>query len=86
MDRSRGKIMSYQFLTAFPQMVSRITHANKDVQEALVRLIYRVIREYPAQSLWPAVGAMQSKVKARRDIMDQALRKAVVGCATYSGN
>lgn len=78
MDRSRGKVMSYQYLTAFPQMISRITHGNKEVQEVLVKLIYRVIRDYPAQSLWPAVGAIQSRNKQRRDIMDQALKKAIV--------
>lgn len=83
MDRSRGKITSYQFLTAFPQMISRITHTNKDVQEVLVKLIYRVIRDYPAQSLWPAVGAIQSRTKPRRDVMDQALKKAIVSCHVF---
>lgn len=81
MDRSRGKIMTYQFLTAFPQMISRITHSNKDVQEALIKLVYRVIRDYPLQALWPTIGAIHSKKQDRREVADTILRKSVVGRA-----
>lgn len=83
MDRSRGKIMTYQFLTAFPQMISRITHTNKEVQEVLVKLVYRVIRDYPLQALWPTIGAVHSNKKDRRELADAILRKSVV---SRSGN
>jgi serine/threonine-protein kinase ATR len=80
MERAVGKIMTYQFLTAFPQMISRITHSNLEVREVLVRLVYHVIRDYPAQALWPTIGAMQSTRKDRRDIAETILQKAMVRC------
>lgn len=77
-DRNRGKIANYQFLTAFPQMISRITHSNKEVREVLIKLVYRVIREFPAQALWPTIGAMQSTRQDRREVTDFVLKKAIV--------
>jgi len=82
MDRSRGKIMTYQFLTAFPQIVSRITHQNSDVREVLIKIVYRVVRDYPAQALWPIVGAMLSKRKDRQEVTDTILKRAVVSFTT----
>lgn len=83
MDRSKGKIMPYQFLTAFPQMISRITHPSRAVQDVLVRIVYRVVREYPLQALWPIVGAMLSRRKERREITDLILQKAIVSAARW---
>jgi serine/threonine-protein kinase ATR len=77
MERSR-KVQTYQFLTALPQIVSRITHSNPKVREALVRIVYRVVRDYPAQTLWLMVGPMLSKRKDRQSVAETILKKAVV--------
>lgn len=82
-DKSRGKIMTYQFLTAFPQIVSRITHQNPEVRDVLTRIVYRVVRDYPAQALWPIVGAMQSKRKDRQAVTEIILGKAKVSVLMY---
>ncbi|KAL7422782.1 hypothetical protein Q5752_002077 [Cryptotrichosporon argae] len=76
---SRGKIATYQFLTAFPQMVSRICHPNTNVQDALIRVMARVLREYPQQALWPLVGVMQSKRGDRQDACSRVLTRAKNG-------
>lgn len=78
MEKARFDVQTYQFLTSFPQLISRITHPNETVQETLVKVVYRVIRDYPAQSLWTTIGAMQSNQKERRSITDKVLKRAVV--------
>ncbi|KAL1406340.1 hypothetical protein Q8F55_008039 [Vanrija albida] len=79
MEKARFEVQTYQFLTAFPQLISRITHPNETVQETLVKVVYRVIRDYPAQSLWTTIGAMQSNRKERREVTEKVLKRAVDG-------
>ena len=53
-----------QWMTAFPQIVSRVEHRNNQVYPTLFKLITTVLQEYPQQSLWMFVSA----VKSNRDI------------------
>lgn len=63
--RSLEKLPHYQWLTAFPQVVSRIGHANLSVYKVLARIITAVIRTYPLQSIWSMVSVSQSKKEER---------------------
>jgi hypothetical protein len=54
-----------QWLTAFPQIVSRIDHSNKSVYDLLSNLIIRVLQEYPHQGLWLFMSVVQSKKPER---------------------
>lgn len=77
---AKDKIMPFQFLTAFPQMISRITHPTKRVRETLVRILSRVVRAHSQQALWPIVGSLLSKRKDRIGLTETILRRAEVSC------
>ncbi|GBG70226.1 hypothetical protein CBR_g6357 [Chara braunii] len=59
---------SYQWLTAFPQLVSRICHRNEEVVKHLKEIIKLVIQLYPQQALWTMAAVSKSGVAARREV------------------
>lgn len=65
-----------QFLTAFPQLVSRILHPEPSVNGVLYKIIASVIAKYPHQALWPMVGVMQSKRPERSRVCQVVLQRA----------
>lgn len=67
-----------KFFTAFPQLVSRIGHPNKDVSSILVKIIAKVLQKYPQQALWPMVGVMQSRRTDRKTVCAAVLHRAQV--------
>jgi serine/threonine-protein kinase ATR len=67
-----------QWLTAFPQIVSRIDHSNKPVYDLLSNLIIRVLQEYPHQGLWLFMSVVQSKKRERSMRGDAILKKLTV--------
>ncbi|GMK55487.1 hypothetical protein CspeluHIS016_0205430 [Cutaneotrichosporon spelunceum] len=76
MARSKDVIMPFQFLTAFPQMISRITHPNQRVRDTLVKILSRVVRAHSQQTLWQIVGSLLSKRKDRIELMESILNLA----------
>nr|XP_031859926.1 uncharacterized protein CI109_004533 [Kwoniella shandongensis]KAA5526998.1 hypothetical protein CI109_004533 [Kwoniella shandongensis] len=75
-DRSRKTLPPYQFLTAFPQIISRILHPHGEVGIVLKKIVAGVIRTYPQQALWPTVGVMQSKRADRKKACLSVLSRA----------
>ena len=69
-------IPAYKFLTAFPQLISRICHPHPDVASMLRRIIAKILIAYPQQSMWMMVSVMKSSysVRAKRckEIIDVA--------------
>eukprot|EP00850_Spirogloea_muscicola_P002685 SM000010S04323 [mRNA] locus=s10:934582:948443:- [translate_table: standard] len=67
---------AYQWLTALPQLVSRICHQNEGVLELTKQLITEVLRRYPQQALWTMAAVSKSALAARRqaatDVLDGA--------------
>eukprot|EP00850_Spirogloea_muscicola_P000260 SM000001S04662 [mRNA] locus=s1:1542427:1556327:- [translate_table: standard] len=67
---------AYQWLTALPQLVSRICHQNEGVLELTKQLIMEVLRRYPQQALWTMAAVSKSALSARRqaatDVLDGA--------------
>lgn len=57
---------SLQWLTTFPQVVSRIGHRSPLVQANLEKIIVVVLRMYPLQSVWSMVSVAQSKKDERK--------------------
>ncbi|KXS21067.1 hypothetical protein M427DRAFT_310695 [Gonapodya prolifera JEL478] len=51
---------SYQFLTAFPQIVSRICHKNKNCSDMLETIMVKVLQVYPQQALWQMMSVAKS--------------------------
>jgi serine/threonine-protein kinase ATR len=63
--RSLDRLPVYQWLTAFPQVVSRIGHANISVYKVISKIILQVVRTYPLQSIWSLVSVSYSKKEER---------------------
>ncbi|THH12376.1 hypothetical protein EW145_g35 [Phellinidium pouzarii] len=65
----------YKWLTAFPQIVSRVDHKNNHVFTTLSSLIATVLQEYPQQGLWLFMSVMKStkpkREKRGRVILEQ---------------
>ena len=78
MDKARKELPTYQFLTAFPQVISRIGHPKKEVQALLRKIIALVIIDHPQQALWPIVGVMQSNRPDRKMACEMVVQRAKV--------
>lgn len=59
------KLPSYVFLTAMPQLISRICHPNAEVQEILEAIIVSVLSLHPQQTLWHLIPVAKSTIKSR---------------------
>lgn len=77
-NKARGELPAYQFLTAFPQIVSRIGHPKKEISGLLRKVMALVIQEYPKQAMWPTVGVMQSNRADRKQACMEVLHRAQV--------
>ncbi|ORX38472.1 hypothetical protein BD324DRAFT_641616 [Kockovaella imperatae] len=75
-DRSRRELASYQYFTAYPQIVSRIGHPVKEVSVVLVKIMSMVLEHYPQQALWPTIGVMQSIRPERKTKCQAVLTRA----------
>ena len=65
MKRMAETLPAYQFLTAFPQIISRICHKNKNVFAVLEQIIIAVLTVYPQQALWAMMSVSRSTYKIR---------------------
>lgn len=59
------KIPAYVFYTALSQMISRISHPNKQVYELLADIITRVVTNHPQQALWALLATVKSSASDR---------------------
>lgn len=77
--RMTGKLPTYQLLTAFPQLVSRIGHQNKSTYDILEGVIVKVLIQYPQHALWHIVAVGKSLNKVRSNRCSAIFSKAKVG-------
>jgi len=47
-----NSLAPYQWLTSFPQIISRLTHSNPRVYAFIKDIIVKVFGEYPQQAMW----------------------------------
>ncbi|ORX89906.1 hypothetical protein K493DRAFT_288711 [Basidiobolus meristosporus CBS 931.73] len=73
--RLNERLPAYQFLTAFPQIISRICHRNKNVFEVLELIIMNVLTAYPQQALWSVMSVSRSTYKIRANRCNAILAK-----------
>lgn len=66
----------HAWITALPQLISRLCHPNPEVAAVTRHIIARVTEAYPQQAMWALVGVSKSAVAARR-----AAASAVVAAA-----
>lgn len=69
-SEARSKLPAYQWLTAFPQIVSRIAQSHPTVYAQLEKIMVNVVSTYPRQAMWSMVGLhnsnKQESAKAKR--------------------
>ncbi|KAF9238832.1 hypothetical protein BU15DRAFT_88266 [Melanogaster broomeanus] len=65
-------VPAFKWFTAFPQIVSRVGHTNAKVYTSLSKLISKVIREYPHQTLWLFASVVKS-AKSNRGSRGRAI-------------
>ncbi|KAJ9607992.1 serine/threonine-protein kinase M1 [Cladophialophora chaetospira] len=51
--------------TILPQIVARICHPNKTVQEMLINIVIRVVKAFPQQAFWTLLAVVESQQKDR---------------------
>lgn len=71
-----NRLPTFQFLTAMPQLISRISHPNSKVQEVLEAIIVTVLGLYPQQSLWHLMAVAKSSHKGRVQRVSSIFSKA----------
>ncbi|KAJ4304960.1 serine/threonine-protein kinase M1 [Kalmusia sp. IMI 367209] len=60
------RMPAYPWYTAFPQIITRISHPNKSVWEVLQLIIIKVTGQYPQQALWGLLAVQNSQQDDRR--------------------
>jgi serine/threonine-protein kinase ATR len=73
--RLNEKLPKYQFLTAIPQLISRISHKNVSVKVLLETMIVGVISVYPQQTLWHITAVAKSTLTSRSMRIQSILAK-----------
>lgn len=67
-----------QWLSALPQLISRINHENRRIRDLILLLCDRVVREFPDQAAWMLVSTNHSddpeRVKYCKALLDRATR------------
>ncbi|XP_041373194.1 serine/threonine-protein kinase ATR-like [Gigantopelta aegis] len=58
-------LAEYQFFTAFPQLISRICHAQPDVFQQLQNLIAKILVLFPQQAMWMLMAVSKSSYSMR---------------------
>lgn len=60
------RMPAYPWYTAFPQIITRISHPNKSVWDVLQYIILKVAGQYPQQALWSLLAVLHSTQDDRR--------------------
>ena len=73
-------VLAFQWLTALPQIISRLCHSNPTICEFINTVLVKVFLSYPNQSLWMMAAVHRSIEQKRADraarIMNMVLAKA----------
>lgn len=72
---SQERMPAFAWYSAFPQIITRISHPNKTVWEALQSIIIRVASAYPQQALWSLLAVLHSTQDDRRGRGTAVLQK-----------
>lgn len=73
LDKYIGKLPTFVFYTALPQIVARIAHPNSSVFDRLAHIIVKVVESYPRQALWSIISVMTT-----RQVSDRKARGAQI--------
>ena len=76
MTAAAKSIPTYQWLTALPQLVSRICHQSNAVVTILKNIISEVLRTNPQQALWTMAAVSKSTLRARNAVANEIINRA----------
>jgi serine/threonine-protein kinase ATR len=76
------RLPAWQFVTAMPQLISRICHKNPKVHQVIEAIIQGVLTLYPEQMLWHLMSVSKSTLKIRSDRINQIFSKMKV-CSSF---
>ncbi|KAG0364892.1 serine/threonine-protein kinase M1, partial [Gamsiella multidivaricata] len=86
MEGLAGYLPEYMFLSAFPQIISRICHKSPDAFGVLQHIIVNVVLAFPDQAIWQMVSVSRSVVGERKrvcnKILDNVHLRPQIGAAT----
>lgn len=68
-------MLRYQWLTALPQLISRISHGDGGVYKVLVSVLVKILKAFPSQSLWALIGASETANRRREERIHAVLHK-----------
>ncbi|CAH1797711.1 unnamed protein product [Owenia fusiformis] len=71
-----NELPPYTFLTAFPQLISRICHPHNMVFQVLSELISNMMHNYPQQAMWLMMAVSKSSYKIRQSRCHTIIAKA----------
>jgi serine/threonine-protein kinase ATR len=63
MSELLSKLPAYYFLTAFPLIMSRLTHPDGQCFDVLQRMVVKCVCAYPNQALWQFTSMCEARVK-----------------------
>ncbi|KAH8732219.1 hypothetical protein GQ44DRAFT_602205 [Phaeosphaeriaceae sp. PMI808] len=69
------RMPAFAWYSAFPQIITRISHPNKTVWDTLQTIIIRVASAYPQQALWSLLAVLHSQQNDRRQRGSTVLQK-----------
>ncbi|KAG0225937.1 serine/threonine-protein kinase M1 [Actinomortierella wolfii] len=74
MENLNEVLPSYMFLSAFPQIISRMGHKNGEAAKILHKMIVNVLIAFPDQAIWQLVSVSRSVVAERRTTCNTLLQ------------
>ncbi|KAF2267881.1 hypothetical protein CC78DRAFT_565700 [Lojkania enalia] len=60
------RMPAYAWYTAFPQIITRVSHPHKSVWDTLLTIILKVASQYPQQALWSLLAVTRATQDDRR--------------------
>lgn len=76
MAEEYSKIPASAFYTAIPQLVSRLTHDDKDTAIVVQSILVRVLSKFPLEAMWPLAWLKGSKNQRRAEVGEQIFKHA----------
>jgi serine/threonine-protein kinase ATR len=76
MKRIISRLPPYQFLTALPQLTSRLCHPNDATYSIMTDVFLRLLSHHPQQTLWMMMAAHKSTDDVRKRRCELILNKA----------
>lgn len=67
-------MVGYRWMTALPQLMSRVCHRHKLVNTFLTSTLSAITKAFPGQALWPLIGLSKSLVELRRQRAQAAIK------------